>query len=123
VRLLLDTHVFLWWRSGKAMRQHVMDAIRGADEVFVSAASGWEVAIKAAAGKLRLSASFAEGVADSEFEPLPITLEHAALVAELPFHHRDPFDRLLLAQARAERLTFVTADRELERYGGPFLWV
>jgi PIN domain nuclease of toxin-antitoxin system len=122
VRLLLDTHVFLWWRTNSVMRSDAMDAIRDADEVFVSAASAWEVAIKAAAGKLRLDAVFADGVAASGFEPLPIDFQHAATAAELPPHHRDPFDRMLVAQARAERLTLVTHDRQLEPYGGAIIW-
>ena len=122
MRLLLDTHVFLRWRTNRAMRPDAMDAIRAADEVFVSAASAWEVAIKAAAGKIRLDAVFADGVAASGFEPLPIDVQHAAAVAELPSHHRDPFDRMLVAQARVERLKLVTHDRQLEPYGSAIIW-
>jgi len=122
VRLLLDTHVFLWWRAGREMRAEAMDAIRTADDVFVSAASAWEVSIKAAIGKLRLTASFADGVAQSGFVPLPINLHHAAVAGELPPHHRDPFDRMLLAQARLERLTLVSHDRRLEPYGSAIIW-
>jgi PIN domain nuclease of toxin-antitoxin system len=122
MRLLLDTHVFLWWRTNRVMRPDAMEAIRSANEVFVSAASAWEVAINAAAGKLRLDAVFADGVAASGFEPLPIDFQHAAVAAELPPHHRDPFDRMLVAQARVERLTLVTHDRQLEPYGGVIVW-
>ena len=122
MRLLLDTHVFLWWRTNRAMRPDAMDAIRGANVVFVSAASAWEVAIKSAAGKIRLDAVFADGVAASGFEPLPIDFQHAAAVAELPPHHRDPFDRMLVAQARVERLTLVTHDPQLEPYGSAIIW-
>jgi PIN domain nuclease of toxin-antitoxin system len=122
VRLLLDTHVFLWWRAGREMRPEAMEAIRTADDVFVSAASAWEISIKAAAGKLRLTASFADGVAQSGFVPLPISLVHAAVAGELPPHHRDPFDRMLVAQARAERLTLVSRDRRLEPYGAAVIW-
>jgi PIN domain nuclease of toxin-antitoxin system len=122
VRLLLDTHVFLWWRAGREMRAEAMDAIRTADDVFVSAASAWEVSIKAAIGKLRLTASFADGVAQSGFVPLPINLHHAAVAGELPPHHRDPFDRMLLAQARLERLTLISHDRRLEPYGSAIIW-
>ncbi len=104
------------------MRPEAMDAIRSANEVFVSAASAWEVGIKAAAGKIRLDAVFADGVAASGFEPLPIDFHHAAAAAELPPHHRDPFDRMLVAQARIERLTLVTHDRQLEPYGGTLIW-
>jgi PIN domain nuclease of toxin-antitoxin system len=122
VRLLLDTYVFLWWRAGREMRAEAMDAIRTADDVFVSAASAWEVSIKAAIGKLRLTASFADGVAQSGFVPLPINLHHAAVAGELPPHHRDPFDRMLLAQARLERLTLISHDRRLEPYGSAIIW-
>ena len=122
MRLLLDTHVFLWWRAGREMRAEAMEAIRTSDDVFVSAASAWEVSIKAATGKIRLTASFADGVAQSGFVPLPINLVHTAVAGELPPHHRDPFDRMLVAQARAERLTLVSHDRRLELYGTPIIW-
>lgn len=122
MRLLLDTHVFLWWRAGVPMRPAAMKAIRGADQVFVSAASAWEVSIKATMGKIRLTASFADGVAASGFVPLAIDLHHAALAGELPPHHRDPFDRMLVAQARVERLTLVSRDRRLEPYGAAVIW-
>ena len=122
MRLLLDTHVFLWWRAARDMRPQAIDAIRGADDVFVSAASAWEVAIKAARGKIRLSGSFGEGVTASGFVPLPINFLHALAAGELPPHHRDPFDRMLVAQARVERLTLVSRDRRLEPYGGAIIW-
>ena len=122
MRLLLDTHVFLWWRINHVMRPDAMDAIRGADEVFVSAASAWEVAIKAAAGKLRLDAVFADGVAASGFEALPIDFQHAAAAAELPPHHRDPFDRMLVAQAQVEGCAIVSSDAALTQYGVEVIW-
>jgi PIN domain nuclease of toxin-antitoxin system len=122
VRILLDTHVFLWWRAGRRMEPDAMEAIRTADDVFVSAASAWEVAIKSAAGKIRLGAPFADGVAQSGFVPLPISLAHAAAAGELPLHHRDPFDRMLIAQAKVERLTIVSHDRELEPYRTAVIW-
>lgn len=123
MRLLLDTHVVLWWRSdslrlGRAARA----AIASADVVWVSAASGWEAAIKQALGKLRLAAPFSSLVAGGDLSPLAITLPHADGVASLPPHHADPFDRMLIAQARAERLTIVTHDRQFEPYDVPILW-
>ncbi|MBN2496668.1 MAG: type II toxin-antitoxin system VapC family toxin [Deltaproteobacteria bacterium] len=122
-RLLLDTHVFLWWRCDAArLSQEARQIISRADLVFVSAASAWEAAIKSALGRLRLPGSFASGVEDSGFEKLPIGFSHAEAVATLPLHHRDPFDRLLLAQAWCEGLTLVTHDRRLEPYGLPILW-
>ena len=84
--------------------------------MLVSAVAVWEVAIKQSMGKLRLAASFHESLLAAGFDALPVTFEHAALVAALPFHHRDPFDRLLVAQAMAERLTIVTSDEEIARY-------
>lgn len=124
VRLLLDTHAFLWWRSlPDRFDPSVRQAIQTADVVFVSAASAWEASIKIALGKLRLPESFEAGVADSDFERLPIFFSHAEGVARLPHHHRDPFDRLLIAQALAEGLSLVTHDRRFEPYGVEILWI
>ena len=86
----------------------------------MSAASAWEVAIEAAVGTIRLGASF--GVAQSGFVPLPLNFLHTATAGELPPHHRDPFDRMLVAQALAERLTLVSHDRRLEPYGTAVIW-
>lgn len=118
MNLLLDTHVVLWWRGdvGRIGRD-ARRAIASADVVFVSVASAWEIAIKSAIGKVRLPESFTVGVERSGFARLPITFEHADAVATLPHHHRDPFDRMLAAQALAERLRFVTADPTFARYG------
>lgn len=124
MRLLLDTHVVLWWRQASArLSAPVVAGIGGADVVYVSAASAWEVAIKAALGKLRLPGPFARGVVDSGFTPLPITLAHAEAAGALPPHHADPIDRMLVAQARVERLTLVTHDRRFGPYGGEIVWV
>lgn len=123
-RLLLDTHTFLWWRDDSArLGTAPRAAIASADLVFVSAASAWEAAIKAAMGKLHLPDSFQSGVLDSGFEKLPIGFSHAEEVGHLPPHHRDPFDRMLIAQARCERLTLVTHDRRFEPYEVEVLWV
>jgi PIN domain nuclease of toxin-antitoxin system len=117
-RLLLDTHVFLWWKlDDQRLKVGVRDAIARADIVFVSAASAWEAAIKARLGKLELTVDFAEGVKDSGFERLAIGFQHAAETRTLPDHHRDPFDRMLIAQARVERLVVVTHDPLFEPYG------
>jgi PIN domain nuclease of toxin-antitoxin system len=123
VRLLLDTHVLLWWSTDSPrLQESARDAIRSAGRVVVSAASAWEAAIKAGSGKLTLNVPF-EAVAEvNGFEKLPITFAHAAAVATLPEHHRDPFDRMLVAQAQAEGLTLVTHDRALDPYGIPILW-
>ena len=122
-RLLLDTHVFLWWRSApNRILPTVREAIAHADIVFVSAASAWEAAIKSALGRLRLPASFESGVAESGFERLPVAFSHAEQVANLPHHHRDPFDRMLVAQAQIEKLTLVTHDKSFESYDVQLIW-
>lgn len=122
-RLLLDTHVFLWWRSEPTrVKPDVRDAIAQAEVVFVSVASAWEAAIKASLGRLRLPDTIEAGVIDSGFEKLPITFSHTERVATLPHHHRDPFDRMLVAQAVGENLTLVTHDRQIGSYEVSILW-
>jgi len=122
-RLLLDTHVFLWWRGEhRRLRRGARDAIAEAEIVFVSAASAWEAAIKVALGRLRVPDTIEAGVIDSGFEKLPINFSHAEAAAHLPQHHHDPFDRMLVAQARVEGLTLVTHDRRMERYDVEILW-
>ena len=122
-KLLLDTHVFLWWRADNPLLQEaVRSAIADADVVFVSAATAWEAAIKASLGRLELPGTVESGVEDSGFEKLPITFSHAETAADLPPHHRDPFDRMLVAQTMAENLTLVTHDRRLDAYIIPILW-
>jgi len=122
-RLLLDTHVFLWWRANDArLKPEAVEAIEQADLVFVSAASAWEAAIKVAMDKLRIPGPFEKGVEASGFEKLVITFHHAEAAARLPRHHLDPFDRMLVAQARLEGLTLVTHDRHFEPYDVAVLW-
>jgi PIN domain nuclease of toxin-antitoxin system len=117
LNLLLDTHVVLWWRAGGArILPAVRDEIATADAVFVSVASAWEIALKQAFGKVKLPESFARGVDRSGFARLTVTFEHAERAAILPRHHRDPFDRMLVAQALAEGLRLVTAHAILARY-------
>ncbi len=122
--LLLDTHAFLWWREDSPrIPERARAAIAAADLVFVSAASAWEAAIKIELGRLRLPEPFESGVVDSGFERLPIGFAHAEEAGRLAPHHRDPFDRMLVAQARVERLRLVTHDRRLEPYDAPILWL
>lgn len=122
-RLLLDTHVFLWWRGEPArLPATVRSSIATADVVFVSAVSAWEAAIKSSLGRLELPDTFEAGVLASRFEKLLLTFTHAERIAGLPHHHRDPFDRMLVAQAQAEGLTLVTHDRLLEPYDVEILW-
>lgn len=119
--LLLDTHTFLWWDSGK-LASAVVKRIQAAGDVYVSAASAWEIAIKSSLGKLEAHASLAQASRDYGFLPLAISIEHADAVRALPRHHRDPFDRILVAQARIERLTLVSRDSLFGRYDVPVVW-
>ncbi len=123
MNLLLDTQAVLWWRTrDPRLGSEAREAIGAAELVFVSAVSAWEVAIKASLGKLRLPEPFASGVEDSGFLQLPVTFDHAAAVAALPLRHRDPFNRLLVAQARREKLALVTSDRRMGEYDVPIVW-
>ena len=116
--LLLDTHVFLWWRADdRRLGPEVRDAIAFAPVVFVSAASAWEVAIKIALGRLRIPEPFGRGVDASGFRRLSIAFEHAEAAAALPPLHGDPFDRMLVAQAQTERLVLLTGDDAVAVYG------
>lgn len=122
--LLLDTHVVLWWRlDSPRVKRAARESIATADVVWVSAVSGWEVAIKQGLGKLRLADPFASMVKASEFSELPVTLRHAEQLATLAPHHTDPFDRMLVAQAQVEGATLVTHDRQFAPYGIPIVWV
>jgi PIN domain nuclease of toxin-antitoxin system len=126
--LLLDTHAFLWWVDGAPrLSKRARAAIgRPGEQCVVSLASCWEMAIKISLGRLKLTSPVdrfvAEHMAANGFEPLALTLSHAARVATLPFHHRDPFDRLLAAQALDESLAIVSADRIFTRYGVTRVW-
>jgi len=123
VNLLLDTHVVLWWqRDDRRLNKAARSAIASADIVWVSAISGWEVAIKAALGRIRLTEPFDVLLAVEDFTELPLTLAHTAQLSTMAVNHGDPFDRALLAQARVEHATLVSHDRALEPYGVPILW-
>ncbi|HEX6534352.1 MAG TPA: type II toxin-antitoxin system VapC family toxin [Gemmatimonadaceae bacterium] len=122
-RLLLDTHVWLWWQADdRRLTKATRTAIARAAEVYVSAASGWEMAINIALGKLEVPEDFAAAADAGGFRELPVHFRHVAALRTLPAHHRDPFDRLLLAQAGVDDLTLVTADPALPPYGVPHLW-
>ena len=117
-RLLLDTHVLLWALEdspelGEKARRAVIDP---RNEVFVSAINVWEITTKRSLGKLRGLDNLTTTVEDTGFTQLPITLFHAEQAGNLPMHHRDPFDRMLVAQAQAEGLTIVTKNDKIPRY-------
>lgn len=118
MRLLLDTHAFLWWLSDwDHLDGDAVAAIADpANEVFVSAVSGWEIGVKRAKGRLTAPDNLASMVEDGRFRHLHLTFHHAERAAKLPMHHRDPFDRMLVAQAQAEGLVLVTRDARIHRY-------
>jgi PIN domain nuclease of toxin-antitoxin system len=118
-RLLLDTQIVLWALAGNRRLPAEARRLIERHNAYVSAASVWEVAIKSALGKLNADAEdVRRALEPSGFLELPVTAEHAAHVAGLPQHHRDPFDRLLVAQCQIERMVLLTADSQLEPYGG-----
>ena len=117
-RLLLDTHVFLWWladdpKLGTNARADISD---GRNEIYVSAASSWEISIKKRNGKLIGPENIDSIVEQERFVKLPISLVHGEAAGQLPDHHNDPFDRMLIAQAQTEGLTILTADEKIQQY-------
>jgi PIN domain nuclease of toxin-antitoxin system len=128
VRLLLDTHAFLWWvEDDKRLSRRARKAVALAEnECLLSLASVWEMAIKVSLGKLRLAAPLEaflpEQLAKNGFRELPLDFRHVVKVSRLPFHHRDPFDRLLVAQALEEDLAVVSADEAFAAYGVRRVW-
>ncbi len=117
MKLLLDTHVVLWWLEDPSkIREEAADEIAGAEEVLVSAAVAWEIAIKRALGKLTAPHNLEAAIDSAGFEQLAITHSHALAIESLPDHHRDPFDRLLVAQANLEVCTLVTRDDTVKKY-------
>jgi PIN domain nuclease of toxin-antitoxin system len=118
MRLLLDTHIFYWsfYERGR-LSPKALDHIERAEEIFVSSASIWELAIKFRLGKIKADLlELVDHIGASGFQELPVWSKHALLVAELPLHHTDPFDRLLIAQAISEPLHLLTADPQLKPY-------
>lgn len=116
-RLLLDTQAVIWWdandpRLGGRSRSLISES----DEVFVSAASAWEITIKAALGKLRSTRAVSTVLGENRFTELPVTVAHAEAVAKLPKRHADPFDRLIIATAQSEGLAVMTTDEKFEEY-------
>lgn len=115
--LLLDTHVVLWWLTDDpTLAEDIKDRLDHEPDVYVSAATIWEVAIKQAIGKLPEPARLPERIQESGFRALPISADHAIVAARLPMIHRDPFDRMLVAQAQLEELTLVTRDENCRQY-------
>lgn len=127
-RFLLDTHAFLWWANASPnMSRRARSLIQDStNALLVSHASAWEMAIKASSGKLRLPGSVSEffpaQLSANGFDAMEIRFAHVALVGTLPFHHRDPFDRLVIAQALTEKVPIISNDAVFERYGVKRLW-
>jgi PIN domain nuclease of toxin-antitoxin system len=124
LRLILGTHAALWWlsgdeRFGEAAARRVGDET---NQILLSAAVVWEVAIKRSLGKLEAPPDLASTLLGAGAHALPVTLEHAAAVERLPWHHRDPFDRILVAQAAIEGAVLVSGDEALRLYGVELVW-
>ena len=128
MRLLLDTHSFLWFVLNDAQlsapaRAAISDP---ANDVLVSPATYWEIAVKVSTGKYTLAAPYQDfiqhAIDDNDFEVLPVEVRYTALVAAMPFHHKDPFDRLLIAQALAEDIPLVSNEALFDAYGVRRLW-
>ena len=121
---LLDSNIVIWLdRQSKRLSPAVMNQIQTSPQVYLSAVTAWELAIKQSLGKLMLARRVSELIRDENMTELPVTVEHGEAVRMLPLYHRDPFDRLLIAQAQIEGLILVTSDRLLLKYGVPILLV
>ncbi len=120
MRLLLDTHTFIW-AIDERLSADTQAAVEAADDVSISAATIWEIEIKRALGKVKAPERLAELASESGFERIAIDFEHAREAGRLPMLHRDPFDRMLIAQALAEGMTLATADGDIKQYEVPVL--
>lgn len=118
MRFLLDTHILLWWLGDDNRLSPEIRAVIGNSEnfIFVSAATVWEMSIKKSLGKLSVPNNLLEKLKDNNFEVLNITAEHGLKVTDLPIHHKDPFDRMLIAQCMIEGLTIISLDSKFHLY-------
>jgi PIN domain nuclease of toxin-antitoxin system len=124
LRLLLDTHAALWFVAGDerlsaTAHRHLTD---GSNRILLSAAVVWEIAIKRSSGKLSVPGEYLELLLDNGVQPLPVSVVHATAVEDLPWHHHDPFDRMLVAQASVEGAAVVTRDKALAPYDVTLIW-
>ncbi|CAM5465876.1 hypothetical protein SAVIM338S_03038 [Streptomyces avidinii] len=120
--LLLDTRVVLWWLNGE-LPEKIRDLLTREPDVYMSAVTPWEISVKQAAGKLTGPEDLAVRAQGTQFRSLPIVAEHGIRAGRLPAHHRDPFDRILIAQAQSEGLTLVTRDKFIPLYDVPVMTV
>lgn len=122
MNVLLDTHAVIWFLGGSPeLRPEARTAIEAADRAYVSSATIWEMAVKVARGRLEAPPDFPDRLLDLGLLQLALEWEHARVAGGLPLHHRDPFDRMLVAQAIVERLTIVTRDDDIARYPVPVI--
>lgn len=123
-RYLLDSNVLIWLETGNArLRPEILARLDEAEACFLSAATAWELGMKVAAGKLRMRSFLAATMRTFRLLELPIRMKHGEIAAQLPGLHRDPFDRMIVAQAQEEHLILVTGDKKLAEYGVPVLLV
>ena len=118
MKLLLDTHILIWWLSqDRRLSQLETDIIADPDNlIFISAATAWEIVVKKMIGKLEAPDNLPVALAENNFLELPITIDHSQKLYQLPLHHNDPFDRIMIAQAISEDLTFMTRDAKIALY-------
>ena len=128
MKVLLDTHTFLWWITDSPLiSSKVRDIVQNADnEIFLSAASGWEIAIKVQLGRIHLpdkpSIYLAKQMSLNAFQPLTITMSHSLYICNIPDIHKDPFDRIIIAQAILEGMPLLTKDSNMPKYGIQIIW-
>jgi len=124
MKILLDTHILLWWLMNDAtLSSDTRLFIENPKNViFVSAVSAWEIAIKKAIGKLQAPDDFDKAIEVSHFHPLSITILHTVGITSLPPHHHDPFDRMLISQSKVEGCTLITRDGRMGKYDVPIIW-
>lgn len=120
--LLLDTHILLWWLADSPrLSKKARKAIQDAETVWVSAVSAWEIALKRSLGLLEAPGNLEATLRSRDIQALPLTIAHATAAGKLPLHHRDPFDRMLIAQAMVESLMLLTADKQQTAYDVPVI--
>ena len=123
--LLLDTHILLWWlKNDPCLNESIRTLIADANTIiYISAATSWEIAIKKSLGKLDAPDNIEKIIHSKGFDPLPISLAHGEAAGKLPKHHKDPFDRMLIAQAQIEGLSIITHDNLFKMYPVNIIWV